>query len=567
MYRTVVVGSGCAGLNCADLLAEQGEEVLLVTENMSAGTSRNTGSDKQTYYKLSLAGNEGDSIGEMARDLSYPDVHADIALCEAAGSVPSFLRLCSLGVAFPRNSYGEYVGYQTDHDTRTRATSAGPLTSKYMTEALERALKARHISILDHALAFRVVKDTDGVCALDVYHSDKQKTERIPCANLVLATGGPAHIYRDRVYPESQHGMSSLAFQAGAKGENLDCWQYGIASTGFRWNLSGSYQQVMPRYVSVDRQGREYDFLTQALGKERAIAYTFLKGYQWPFDPDKIPGSSEIDLLVSRELELGRKVYLDYLHNPQGFSFEGLNTEARTYLENSGALQETPVQRLLRLNPPAYQLFASHGTDLIKDMLSISVCAQHHNGGIAVDINWQTSVPGLYVCGEAAGTFGRKRPGGSALNSTQVGSSRAAAHIMKNRRITKSVCDIEPVYLVRGSQDTISALQDRMTRSAGHFRDKKEMLALRKKCEDLLAQQEIAKPTDKDFLIRLFLQDIVITQYEVLSAMLFAAQEQSGAQGVLETYHGFSRRIPARQAKDRDLWFERVWRKERETTL
>ena len=235
MYRTVVVGSGCAGLNCADLLAEQGEEVLLVTENMSAGTSRNTGSDKQTYYKLSLAGNEGDSIGEMARDLSYPDVHADIALCEAAGSVPSFLRLCSLGVAFPRNSYGEYVGYQTDHDTRTRATSAGPLTSKYMTEALERALKARHISILDHALAFRVVKDTDGVCALDVYHSDKQKTERIPCANLVLATGGPAHIYRDRVYPESQHGMSSLAFQAGAKGENLDCWQYGIASTGFRW--------------------------------------------------------------------------------------------------------------------------------------------------------------------------------------------------------------------------------------------------------------------------------------------------------------------------------------------
>ena len=55
--RTVVVGSGCAGLNAADTLKALGEEsLLLLTEDMNAGTSRNTGSDKQTYYKLSLSG-------------------------------------------------------------------------------------------------------------------------------------------------------------------------------------------------------------------------------------------------------------------------------------------------------------------------------------------------------------------------------------------------------------------------------------------------------------------------------------------------------------------------------
>ena len=44
---TAVVGSGCAGLNAADWLAALGaEDVLLVTENMRYGTSRNTGSDK-----------------------------------------------------------------------------------------------------------------------------------------------------------------------------------------------------------------------------------------------------------------------------------------------------------------------------------------------------------------------------------------------------------------------------------------------------------------------------------------------------------------------------------------
>ncbi len=126
--RTVVVGSGCAGLNAADTLACLGEKsLLLVTEDMNAGTSRNTGSDKQTYYKLSLAGDEADSVGAMARDLCGPDVNGDTALCEAAASAPSFFKLCALGVPFPTNEYGEYAGYQTDHDTRRRRLPPGRL--------------------------------------------------------------------------------------------------------------------------------------------------------------------------------------------------------------------------------------------------------------------------------------------------------------------------------------------------------------------------------------------------------------------------------------------------------
>ena len=135
--RHVVVGSGCAGWNAADWLLMLGErDTVLVTEDRLSGTSRNTGSDKQTYYKLSLAGDDGDSPGALARTLAGPDVHGDTALCEAAGSASCFFRLAGLGVPFPMNEYGEYVGYQTDHDTRKRATSAGPLTSRFMTEAL-----------------------------------------------------------------------------------------------------------------------------------------------------------------------------------------------------------------------------------------------------------------------------------------------------------------------------------------------------------------------------------------------------------------------------------------------
>lgn len=58
-----------------------------------------------------------------------------------------------------------------------------------------------------------------------------------------------------------------MAFEAGAAGANLDCWQYGLASVGFRWNVSGSYQQAIPRYVSVDAQGVERESWPRPWGK------------------------------------------------------------------------------------------------------------------------------------------------------------------------------------------------------------------------------------------------------------------------------------------------------------
>ena len=138
--RVAVVGSGAAGYGTADALYEAGvRDILIVTEGRLMGTSRNTGSDKQTYYKLNMAGGIPDSVYDMARSLMRGgSMHGDIALSDAALSARAFFKLVNLGVPFPMNEYGEYVGYQTDHDTTTRATSAGPLTSKYMTEALER---------------------------------------------------------------------------------------------------------------------------------------------------------------------------------------------------------------------------------------------------------------------------------------------------------------------------------------------------------------------------------------------------------------------------------------------
>ena len=48
--NTAVVGSGAAGFNAAVRLKEFGiDDVAIITEGVNCGTSRNTGSDKQTY--------------------------------------------------------------------------------------------------------------------------------------------------------------------------------------------------------------------------------------------------------------------------------------------------------------------------------------------------------------------------------------------------------------------------------------------------------------------------------------------------------------------------------------
>ncbi len=441
-YDAVVIGSGAAGFATACRIAEIGKKsVCIVTEGINCGTSRNTGSDKQTYYKLGLSGSAPDSVRKMAQTLFDGGcVDGDTALCEAALSARCFFALCEAGVPFPCNIYGEYVGYKTDHDPMCRATSAGPLTSKYMTEALQKKAEKLNIPVFDKLFAVEILKTDGEVCGLLCFDLNGGEYIAFASPNVVLATGGPAGIYADSVYPESQHGMSSLALNAGTKMQNLTEWQYGLASRSPRWNVSGTYMQVLPRFVSVDGDGKEYEFLSEFFAdRYEALSMVFMKGYQWPFDVNKvIGGSSVIDLLVYRETILrGRKVYLDFTMNPFGsenIEYEKLSGEAYDYLKKADACFGTPIERLRKMNEPAIELYRSKGVDIETEYLEISLCAQHCNGGVAVNANWESNIRGLFAVGEAAGTHGITRPGGSALNAGQVGALRAAKAISASAR-------------------------------------------------------------------------------------------------------------------------------------
>jgi len=440
--HSLVVGSGAAGLNAAVQLALHGQrDVLVLTEGLEKGTSINAGSDKQTYYKLSLCGSEGDSPRLMAETyFAGGSMHGDLALVEASLSVRAFLHLVELGLPFPRDAYGQFVGYKTDHDPRGRATSIGPYTSREMCRALAR--RAAELQIPVHqprsVVELIVVEEPIGRRAAGVVAVDPEaRFEVLLAENVLFAVGGPALLYQASVYPEAQTGAIGVALMAGAAAQNLTESQYGLASLRPRWNVSGTYMQVVPRIFSTAADGRsdEQEFLQPYFDSPGQLCSNiFLKGYQWPFDSRKvIGGSSLIDLLVYIEtVHKGRRVFLDFRRNPTGFDFQSLSAEARDYLTRSQALQPTPIARLERMNPAAVAFYAEHGVQLARQPLEIAVSAQHNNGGLAANCWWESiNLKHFFPIGEVNGSHGVYRPGGAALNAGQVGGFRAADYIAK----------------------------------------------------------------------------------------------------------------------------------------
>jgi succinate dehydrogenase/fumarate reductase flavoprotein subunit len=500
--HTLILGSGASGLNAAAQLKQNGvQDLLILTEGLSMGTSINTGSDKQTYYKLSLAGADADSPRAMAETyFANGSMHGDLALIESSLSVRSFINLVNLGVPFPRDEYGQFVGYKTDHDPRQRATSIGPYTSREMCVKLIKQVKSMEIPVREQRNVIELItvgehdKRIAGCIALD----RDGYFEAYLCENMIFAVGGPGGLYETSVYPPVHSGAIGLALKAGARAANLTESQYGLASTKFRWNVSGTYMQVIPRVISraADGTSDEREFLPpyfHTLSEMNGMV--FLKGYQWPFDARKaIGGSSIIDILVYIEtIVKGRRVYLDFSENPNGFSLADLPAEARDYLERSNATQATPIDRLWFMNPGAVELYSEHGIDLRTEALEVAVCAQHNNGGLAGNIWYEsTNLKHLFPVGEVNGSHGITRPGGSALNAGQVAGFRAAEFIA-NRYIrwtidedaakaslsrTMSELDrwaVECLFAKTPWLEEMKEVQKRMSRSGAHIRDKERV--------------------------------------------------------------------------------------------
>jgi succinate dehydrogenase/fumarate reductase flavoprotein subunit len=513
-----------------------------------------------------------DSAEEFAKSLTAAGCcHGDLALAEAIASLREFYHLVQAGVPFPHDSMGSYCGYKTDNDPYERATSAGPKTSRYMSECLQRHVERYGVKIYDRQEVAHLLTVGSGESKriVGVVTIDKKKVVRdnfainvFFCANLVLAAGGPGELYKTSVYPKGQVGIHGFALVAGLAAENLTESQFGLASTKFRWNVSGTYMQAIPRIFSTDADGKNvHEFLTDFFpSMSRMATDIFLKGYQWPFDPQRIENlqSSLIDVLVFNETQKGRRVFMDFLHNPAGnasmkdFDINDLEPQAAEYLEKTGAFQDTPIERLFAMNPPAIEIYKENGIDLYSEPLEIAVCAQHNNGGFAVNRWWQSNIPRTFVIGEMAGTHGVKRPGGSALNAGQVGGLRAAEYIVNvygcdltdysdkraeiDRQLSRFIAKLEGLTGSSGlvPQEVIKEIQARMTASAGHIReleDTRKALKEAVKLYQKVQQQGFKLRGAKGIITAIQAKHLALTSVAFLKAIVELLEEGSGSRG------------------------------------
>ena len=540
VYDAIIIGSGAAAYSAADWLFKKDiKNIVILTENRLSGTSRNTGSDKQTYYKLSLDGNYPDSPYKMATDICKAGcTDGEKMYLQAVNSVRCFLRLCDYGVGFPTDEFGGYPGYKTDHDNTVRATSVGPLTSKVMTQKLEeKVLCSNGTALFDKRQVVEIITKENKAYGVVTLNADTQTFEIFAAKNVICATGAPACIYENSVYPHSQHGMTGVMIGAGVKLCNFTQWQYGMASVDFRWNVSGSFMQVVPRFVSVDESGTEREFLRDVFADSTEMFDSiFLKGYQWPFSFERLEASSRVDIAVHNEIRQGRKVYLDYTRNPSGFDIDLLGDEAKEYLLANNAVAPTPIERLALLNPKAIDVYARQGIDLYTEKLRIAVCAQHNNGGVNTDNGYETDTKGLFAIGEAAGTFGLARPGGTALNDTQVGGLLCA-----NRIAEKCDCGFEEDVLAQYEQkyaelkstfipDTsvdYSHIPHKMSACAGFLRDKNGCVALLKEVEAILEKMSFTHKSMSDYF---YDYDMLVSAKALLSTIV-GEMELTGSRG------------------------------------
>jgi len=249
---------------------------------------------------------------------------------------------------------------------------------------------------------------------------------------------------------------------------------------------------------------------------------------------------------------------MDFLHNPAGsdsmkqFDIADLEPEALEYLKKTGALQDTPIERLTHMNPLAIEIYKENGIDLYSEPLEIAVCAQHNNGGFAVNKWWQSNIGRTFVIGEMAGTHGVKRPGGSALNAGQTGGLRAAEFIANvyapdlpdysdnqakiDRQLKQLVTKLEAHTNSSGllPEKVIDEIQNRMTASAGHIReleDARKALAEAVQLYKDIQKQGFKLENKKSIVSAIQAEHLALSCAAFLKAIVELLQLGSGSRG------------------------------------
>lgn len=431
----LVVGGGGAALRAAIAARELDPEcgVILVTKGKlgTTGTTANSCSDRMAFHATLPHTEPG---GEDAWRYHADDIYRlggrvsdyDLAVILAKKSCEAFEYLDSLGVPFVKKD-GKAHQFVTDGSKYARACYTGPKTAIHIEGALVRRARELDLEVVENSMIVSLlVEDDEIVGAIGVDEADDILIFDTPA--VVLGTGGGGEVFEHNVYPPGATGDGyALALRAGASLVNMEFIQIGLSSVKTKLACSGSLMRAVPRFVN-DR-GEEFliKYFPEGTTWMEVHNVVFEKGASWPVSCEH--ASSQIDIAVFKEIMKGRRVYLDFSRNPEGFQFDQLKTENRQRYaqEINNTMPDdqreiSPLARLKEINPASIQWLKDNGIDLEQgEMIEIVPAAQHFQGGVKIREKGNTEVRGLFAAGECAGgQHGANRPGGNALLDCQV---------------------------------------------------------------------------------------------------------------------------------------------------
>jgi aspartate oxidase len=381
-FDVLVVGSGASGLAAALAAERAGATVALATKDalQSCNSAKAQGG-------IQAALGEDDSPRQHAEDV-WRSSHetADRSLVEVlTDEAPAAIhRLEELGVEFTRAN-GGYRLARCGGASRKRLLQVGDRTGHAITTALRRAVEASTVRTFPRSPLVALEPGENGWRA-------RCGGRTLRAGTVVLAAGG--RCYREAEergelstnHPGATGEVTQIALDLGAEARDLDALQYHPNGGAWPPNTQGySIPETTRSYgaVLVNADGEEF---TDSLGPRDAVSQAI-------FD----------------EVAKGKGV-----RTPDG--------RPAVYLDTT---RIAPGDAEISL-PYMLRRYRAAGIDPLAEPILTYPVLHYQNGGLVIGTDGQTTLEGLYACGEiAGGTHGRNRMMGNSLLECVVFGRRA----------------------------------------------------------------------------------------------------------------------------------------------
>jgi len=379
----LVVGSGVAGLSAAVRLAERGgSRVGVITKGeLDQSTTRWA----QGGIAAVLPGDEDSTDLHLADTL-----RAGAGLCDQAAvrvlvdeGSERVHELIALGAVFDRVPGGRLSrGREGGHSTARVLHAGGLATGAEVERALVAAVRDSAAAIYENWFALDLVVENDrcaGVVALD----DSGDLLRIEASHVVLASGGAGQMYSVTTNPPEATGDGiAMALRAGVPVADVEFVQF---------HPTALHHAAMPRPL-----------ISEALRGHGAVLRDAM-------------GNRFVDELLPRDL-VSRAIAVKLAEEGSDHVF----------------LDATALEDFGRRFPTIAAALADVGLDPSRDLLPVAPAAHYLSGGVLVDLDGASALPGLWAAGEVActGVHGANRLASNSLLEGMVFGARCVDAII-----------------------------------------------------------------------------------------------------------------------------------------